>query len=139
MTDEELIFKHDKKGHIISPELPPGKKNFLIDIDGTICEDIPNEEAHRMENADIYPGALEYVNSIYQLGHHVYFFTSRTEELRKITTVWLDRNGFKYHGIIMGKPRGGNYHWIDNHQVTFNLYEGRFPDLEKTIQNSIPS
>jgi hypothetical protein len=29
----------------------------------------------------------------------------------------LNKNGFKYHGIIFGKPRGGNYHWIDNHII----------------------
>ena len=22
---------------------------------------------------------------------------------------------FKYHGLLMNKPRGGNYHWVDNH------------------------
>jgi hypothetical protein len=34
-------------GKRISPKLADGKKNFLIDIDGTICEDIPNEEPER--------------------------------------------------------------------------------------------
>ena len=26
----------------------------------------------------------------------------------------------------MGKPRGGNYHWIDNHIVRATQFKGRF-------------
>jgi hypothetical protein len=29
----------------------------------------------------------------------------------------------------MGKPRGGNYHWIDNHLVKATRYKGKFTDL----------
>ena len=29
----------------------------------------------------------------------------------------------------MGKPRGGNYHWVDNHIVRATRYEGTFSDL----------
>ena len=35
----------------------------------------------------------------------------------KKTVDWLNKNGFKYHNLLMNKPRGGNYHWIDNHVV----------------------
>ena len=41
-------------------------------------------------------------------------------------------NGFKYHGLIMGKPRGGNYHWIDNLKVQATQYLGSFTELKKT-------
>ena len=34
-----------------------------------------------------------------------------------MTEEWLKKHGFKYHSLLMGKPRGGNYHWIDNHLV----------------------
>ena len=50
---------------------------------------------------------------------------------RAVTAAWLDRHGFKYHGIVFGKPRGGNYHWIDNHIVRATRYNGRFTDLVK--------
>ena len=33
----------DKDGNSISPVLPEEVKNYLIDIDGTITEDVPNE------------------------------------------------------------------------------------------------
>ena len=113
----------------ISPVLKPGIKNYLIDIDGTICDDIPNEEPERMVTAKLYPDALITLNKWYDQGHIICFFTSRTEEHRKVTENWLKKNGFKYHSLLMGKPRGGNYHWIDNHLVRATRYNGRFTDL----------
>lgn len=119
--------KFEVNGDIIS--LPNGIKNYLIDIDGTICDDIPNEEPERMEYAQVYPDALETLNKWYDEGNVICFFTSRTEEHRVVTEKWLEKNGFKYHDMIMGKPRGGNYHWIDNHFVKATRYKGKFTDL----------
>ena len=48
----------NEKGEHISPVLPDGVKNFLIDIDCTICDDIPNEEPERMGTCLPYPDAL---------------------------------------------------------------------------------
>ena len=104
-------------GEYISPVLPEYIKNYLIDIDGTICDDIPNEEPERMVDAKDYPEALETLNRWYDQGHIITFFTSRLEEHRGVTEKWLNDHGFKYHGLLMDKPRGGNYHWIDNHMV----------------------
>ncbi|MEL6392134.1 MAG: phosphoheptose isomerase, partial [Bacteroidota bacterium] len=42
-------------------------------------------------------------------------------------------HGFRYHGMLMGKPRGGNYHWIDNHIVKATRFKGKFTDL--VVQN----
>ena len=107
-----------------SPVLSKGKQNYLIDIDGTICPDIPNEDPSRMKTCRPYLGAREAVNRIYDLGHVVTFFTSRTsKEHRKITVEWLQKHGFKYHALLMDKPRGGHYHWIDNHQVKSTLFK----------------
>lgn len=131
--DKQLkeTFVNGKK---ISPQLPEGKKNFMIDIDGTISEDIPNEEPERMLDAALLEGALETCNKWYDEGHIITFFTSRLEEHRKVTEAWLNKHGFKYHGVLFGKPRGGNYHWIDNHIVRATRYTGRFTDLvEKSV------
>jgi hypothetical protein len=49
-------------GEHISPVLPDDIKNYLIDIDGTVCDDIPNEEPERMATANLYPDALETLN-----------------------------------------------------------------------------
>ena len=48
MTNIKLLNKVEK-GKNISPVLPKKIKNYLIDIDGTICDDIPNEQPDRME------------------------------------------------------------------------------------------
>lgn len=125
------------KGENLSPVLPKEIKNFLIDIDGTICDDVPNEEPERMSLVEPYADALEICNKWYDEGHIITFFTSRTEEHREITENWLKKHGFKYHGLLVGKPRGGNYHWIDNHLVKATRFEGKFTDLvkmKKTIE-----
>ena len=116
-------------GKTVSPVLPEEVKNFLIDIDGTICEDIPNEEPERMVTAELYPEALEVINQWYEAGHVITFFTSRTEDHREVTETWLEKHGFSYHGLLMGKPRGGNYHWVDNHMVRATRYQGKFSHL----------
>lgn len=128
--ENKLQFKKDEKG-FINPILPANVKNYLIDIDGTICDDIPNEQPERMATAAVYPDALETLNRWYDEGHIIYFFTSRTEEHRQVTEAWLKKHGFKYHGILFGKPRGGNYHWIDNHIVRATRFQGKFTDLVK--------
>lgn len=119
----------DEKGDKISPVLDESIKNFMIDIDGTICDDIPNEEPERMGTCLPYVDALKMLNQWYDEGHIITFFTSRTEEHRDVTETWLDKHGFKYHGILFGKPRGGNYHWIDNHIVKATRFKGKFTDL----------
>jgi len=125
----------DEEGNLISPILSEGVKNYLIDIDGTICDDIPNEEPERMLTAELYPDALITLNKWYDDGHNICFFTSRTEEHRDYTEIWLKKHGFKYHSLLMGKPRGGNYHWIDNHLVKATRYRGKFTDLiEKEVK-----
>ncbi|MEZ4737910.1 MAG: hypothetical protein R2818_00760 [Flavobacteriales bacterium] len=60
-------------------------KNYLIDIDGTICEDIPNEEPERMVDAAIYPDALDTCNRWYDQGHIITFFYIAFEEHRTVT------------------------------------------------------
>ena len=126
---EKLLHDKVEAGETVSPVLPGGIKNYLIDIDGTICDDIPNEEPERMATCDAYPDALKTLNDWYAEGHIITFFTSRVEEHREITERWLDEKGFNYHGLLMGKPRGGNYHWIDNHLVRATRYKGKFTDL----------
>ena len=140
MKNEEKnisLIKKLEDGQEISPVLPDEVKNYLIDIDGTICDDIPNEQPERMETAALFDDALETINQWYVEGHIITFFTSRTEEHRDYTETWLKKHNFKYHGLLMGKPRGGNYHWIDNHLVKATRFRGKFTDLvekEMTIE-----
>lgn len=124
-----MIKNKDQNGEQVSPILPEGIFNYLVDIDGTITDDVPNEEPERMVTCLPYPDALETLNKWYDEGHIITFFTSRTEDLRDITEEWLQRHGFRYHGLLMGKPRYGNYVWIDNHVVKGVRYKGVWDDL----------
>ncbi|MCA1762724.1 MAG: phosphoheptose isomerase [Flavobacteriales bacterium] len=124
----------DEHGNPISPQLDEDVKNYLIDIDGTVTDDVPNEEPERMATCEPYPDALDILNKWFDQGHIITFFTSRTEEHREITELWLEKHGFKYHGLLMGKPRGGNYHWIDNHMVRATKFNGKFTDLIKVMK-----
>jgi len=133
MKHNLLVLEED--GKKLSPVLKEGIKNFLIDIDGTICDDVPNEEPNRMLEVDVYQDALETLNKWYEQGHVITFFTSRTEAHREVTEKWLKKHNFKYHNILFDKPRGGNYHWIDNHAVRATRFEGAFTDLIKKEQN----
>lgn len=131
---DKLLNDKVQSGAHVSPVLPKGVKNYLIDIDGTITEDVPNEEPERMATCKPFPDALKTLNKWYDEGHIICFFTSRTEAHREVTENWLNEHNFKYHSLLMGKPRGGNYHWIDNHLVRATRYKGKFTDLvEKDV------
>ena len=125
------LIETSVQGALVSPVLPEHVKNYLIDIDGTVCDDIPNEEPERMATAKVFPEALETIKAWHAEGHIITFFTSRTEEHRMVTENWLAEHGFPFHGLLMGKPRGGNYHWIDNHIVRATRYTGTFSPLVK--------
>ena len=132
---EKILHDKVEKGEHISPILPENVKNYLIDIDGTITDDIPNEEPERMVTCKPFPDALITCNKWYDEGHIICFFTSRTEDHREITETWLNKHGFKYHSLLVGKPRGGNYHWVVNHLVKATRYKGKFTDMvEKKVK-----
>ncbi|CAB4159462.1 hypothetical protein UFOVP699_198 [uncultured Caudovirales phage] len=106
---------------------------FLIDIDGTICEDIKNEESHLYSTAQPFPEALKIINKWYSEGHIITFFTAREEKDREVTIEWLHKNNVSFHGLIMGKPRCLNeddeYVWIDNRKVRAITYLGTWSEL----------
>ena len=114
------------------------KRVYLVDIDGTICDDVKNEESHLYSEAKVYDGALEELNKLYDEGNVITFFTARESKDREVTEVWLKENGFKYHGLIMDKPRikdGQTYHWIDNRPVKSTTYKGNWTELiEKKVK-----
>ena len=108
------------------------RKVFLIDIDGTVGEDIKNENSHLYASAEVYKDAKTMINKWYDEGHHITFFTARESKDRLVTTTWLDENGFKYHGLVMDKPRikdGEEYVWIDNRKVRAVTYLGTWSEL----------
>jgi hypothetical protein len=107
-------------------------KIFLIDIDGTICEDIKNEDSHLYPTAKVIEGSLEQINKWVEEGHTITFFTAREEKDRVVTLKWLWENGFKFHQLIMNKPRikdNQEYVWVDNRKVRAVTYSGTWSDL----------
>lgn len=132
--ERKLVEVYNEKGQPMSPKLPDGIKNFLIDIDGTICEDIPNEEPERMATVLPFPDAIRIISKWYKEGHQITFFTARTEHLRHLTEEWLAKHDIKYHFLLMNKPRGGNYHWIDSNIVRATRFKGTFTDLVITTR-----
>ena len=79
---ENLLSIKEEGGEKISPGLPEDIKNYLVDIDGTVGDDIPNEEPERMLTAAVYPDALKTVNKWYDQGHVICFFTSSEYETK---------------------------------------------------------
>lgn len=111
-------------------------KVYLIDIDGTISDDIKNEESHLYKDARVLPHSKEVLNKWYDEGNIITFFTAREEKDRGVTETWLNENGYKYHGLIMEKPRikdGQEYVWIDNRPVSGIVYEDNWLDLDKRM------
>lgn len=110
------------------------KRIFLIDIDGTVSDDIKNEDSHLYADAHAYTDAREVLNRWYDAGHTITFFTARESKDREVTEEWLTKNGFKYHSLLMDKPRikdGQEYVWIDNRKVRAVTYEGTWSDLTR--------
>ena len=109
-------------------------KVYLIDIDGTICEDIRNEESHLYPFAEHYEESRQILNKWYDEGNIITFFTAREGKDRSVTEDWLRLKGFKFHGLIMDKPRckdGQIYHWIDNRPVRATTYKGNWTELKQ--------
>jgi hypothetical protein len=109
-------------------------KVFLIDLDGTVCDDIKNEDNHLYATAEHFPSALYTLNKWYEDGNIITFFTARENKDREVTEKWLKEKKFKYHALIMDKPRikdGWEYCWIDNKKIRGITYDGIWGNLKE--------
>ena len=115
-------------------------KIFIIDIDGTICEHIRNEDGiERMRVAKAYPDVIVEINKWFEFGHYICFFTARTTEHEQVTREWLKKNGVLYHQLIMNKPRKlppcTEYHFIDDAHVKATTFKGKItPFVRKKVE-----
>ncbi len=89
-------------------------KTIFIDIDGTICTE---EKTFERPLAKPLPLSVEKINELYDKGHTIVFWTARGWEQFKITKDWLDKHGFKYHQLLMGKPIASIF--IDDRAIKF--------------------
>lgn len=106
------------------------KRNFLIDLDGTVCDDISNEHSEKFLTAKAKEKCAEKLNKLKEQGHSITFFTSRKKEHETVTRKWLHDNKFHYDEIIFDKPRHGRYVWIDNlNAVSLLVPDGGLPEF----------
>lgn len=73
-----------------------------FDIDHTVM----TQGSPELNYTDSKPiqNMVELVNKLYLEGHEVYFFTARHFKHYLYTEKCLRDAGFKFHGLIMGKP-----------------------------------
>lgn len=115
------------------------KRVYLIDIDGTVCDDIKNEDSHLYSVAKPYEGSKEQINKLYDEGNKIVFFTAREQKDKTTTLIWLWRNGFKFHDLITDKPRCSEdeeYVWIDNKPVRGITYKGEWGPIVEIQSHS---
>ena len=133
IDQERKVAVHSTKSKVLF-EKENKQKLFLIDIDGTICDDIKNEDSDLYPTANVFPKALEIINKWYDEGSVITFFTARESKDRLVTEEWLEKHGFKYHGLVMDKPRIDDhqeYVWIDNKKVRAVTYLGNWTELKE--------
>ena len=135
MNHQDLKPINGEDQLLASPVHTQNIKNYLIDIDGTVTDDVPNEQPERMPHTLPFPDAVQVINQWYDQGHQITFFTSRTEETRSITQDWLIKHGFKHHSLLMHKPRFGNYVIIDNHPFHSIHYQGDWQSIQQEQQH----
>jgi hypothetical protein len=108
------------------------KRVYLIDIDGTVCDDIKNEDSGLYSIAKPYEGSKEEINKLYDEGNTIYIYTARGmgqfngdlvkvyNSLYVLTLNSLEEWGIKHHGLIMGKL---HYDYlIDDKAVCFSEF-----------------
>lgn len=95
-------------------------KTYVIDIDGTICENKKNESACYSESAPKLD-RIKKINKLFEEGNKIIYLTARgmgrfnnnplfaTQELYSLTEAQLKTWGCKYHSLFLGKPSGDFY------------------------------
>jgi hypothetical protein len=91
---------------------------YVFDIDGTICTQYDHERGQTYSDAEPLRDRIDKVNSLYDEGNIIIFFTARgmgrhknnpiyaIQDFYTFTKNQLDGWGIKYHYLILGKPDG---------------------------------
>lgn len=102
-------------------------KVYVVDIDGTICTN-GDCSSCKYEGSTPIPERIEKINSLYDEGHIIKYFTARgmgryndniektKDKFYNLTKMQLDIWGCKYHQLILGKPSADIY--IDDKSIT---------------------
>lgn len=96
-------------------------KNYVIDIDGTICDKDFCREDGDYETSIPKLDRIKKINSLYDEGHTIKYFTARgmgryndsrvlaEKHFYDLTYAQLKSWGCKFHELILGKPSGDIY------------------------------
>ena len=74
---------------------------IAFDLDNTVYSQGTTDKKYT--DAVVRPYMIEYVNKLYDDGHEIYFYTARHFNYFIFTDNQLKKDGFKYHGLILGK------------------------------------
>tara|TARA_B100002019_G_scaffold260180_1_gene246096 strand:+ start:2301 stop:2639 length:339 start_codon:yes stop_codon:yes gene_type:complete len=93
---------------------------YMIDIDGTICEQTNvremNSEFPDYSKSKPYLNRVEQINKLYDEGHEIHYWTARGTvsgiDWYDRTKQQLDKWGAKYHELNVGKPHYDI--WVDD-------------------------
>jgi hydroxymethylpyrimidine pyrophosphatase-like HAD family hydrolase len=77
------------------------KKVVFVDLDGTLCSE---EKTFERPLARPLQGARKALERMRRDGHTIVIWTARGWEQYRMSKDWLDRHGFCYDQILMGKP-----------------------------------
>ena len=90
--------------------LPLGKKlTIAVDVDGTVANSshidftVVDKDPAKLMKAKPIKEALKTIRKLYRQGHKIVFYSSRTNQSKKITKKWLKKHGFPFHHIEMEK------------------------------------
>lgn len=95
--------------------------NYCFDIDGTICVTNGGE----YETAAPMPERIEKINSLYDAGNTVIYFTARGSttgiDWTKFSTDQLESWGARYHRLVLGKPEADIY--VDDKGINSEVFD----------------
>lgn len=122
-----------------------GKKVIMVDIDGTICTQVGDPSNTSIEpdeflKAEPFPKRIEYLNSLYDEGHYLHYWTARgcmsgIDKLKE-TREQLDSWGVKYNDVAVFKPFYDI--WIDDKGVGVRRdTEGAISEFKENISQAI--
>ncbi len=106
-------------------------KVYVIDIDGTICNNGTCGSC-KYEGSKPIQERIEKINHLYDEGNIIKYFTARgmgrynddvekaTKRFYELTKMQLDIWGCKYHELILGKPSADYY--IDDKAIKDNEF-----------------
>ena len=96
------------------------KKIIYVDVDGTICDNSPNQLLEFTDQPPDYSKAkphyarIDVINDLYNKGHNITYWTARGchsgNDFTELTRNQLEKWGCKYHHLVVGtKPHFDMY------------------------------